>query len=144
MFLLLLFRAKRTSEKLGRDARDPDPGCLDGQNFVYPAIFVQAGKLFSHFPEKSHVHLMVEKGIDLEYAPLGHNAVPADALFQKLHRTLLLCGNDTLILPAPDGDFNSRKHRKFDGISHSDLYTMPKKRSAPEKSERTANSQSCA
>ena len=58
--------AIRMREQTGCDG-DPDSACFHGQDLVYTAIREQCIELFPECGQKVHVHLVIEKAVDLQY-----------------------------------------------------------------------------
>ena len=96
--LVFLRKYNRAPKILCSNACYTDPGCLDGQDFVDPAVMEQTLEFLCHFHKEAHVHLMIQEAVDLENAALAHYAVPADALFQKLQLNSLLFQKDSFII----------------------------------------------
>ncbi len=66
-------------------ACDAYPGSLNGKNLRDGNIGEQSLEFGTHRIQQTHIYLMVEKAIDLEYTAGLHYAVAADTLFKKLH-----------------------------------------------------------
>ena len=50
---------------LCHDARDANPGCLDGQDLIDRLVRKQPFKFFSHLVKQICVHLMIQKTVNL-------------------------------------------------------------------------------
>ena len=68
-----------------RNAGNTDAGRLDGQDLVYRFAVKPFFELPAHLPEKSYIHLVVQKAVYLEYIPFFDNTVFYYSFFQKIH-----------------------------------------------------------
>ena len=65
---------------------NPDPRCLNRQNFIDLHIRKAPFKLFSNLLKQVRIHLMIQKTVNLQYITRLNLSIFADSLFKQLHR----------------------------------------------------------
>ena len=74
--LCLFGKHHRNVKTTGDGISDCDAGCFYGQNLCYIQIRKASVKLPAYLVKKLHVHLMIEKAVNLKYVSFLNNSVP--------------------------------------------------------------------